>query len=376
MNTQELEDKYSIAGFKKRPVTIIRGKGAKIYDDSGKEYIDCVAGQGVANIGHCVPEIAEAIAVQSRQLVICPAIFYNDVRAKLLEKLVSISPKSLEKAFLCNSGAEAVETAIKFARIATKKTEIIAAKQGFHGRTFGALSATWKPEYRKPFEPLVPGYRHVAYNSIDELKAAITENTAAILLEVVQGEGGVIMGSREYFDAARRLCDEHGVLLIIDEIQTGFGRTGRLFACGHYNIQPDMMCVAKALGAGIPMGAVLCSSRIEIPYSVHANTFGGYPLACSAALASLKYIEDNQLVKRSEELGSYFLERLRIRGIRGIGLMIAIELKEKPQASLQALMERGVMALPAGVTCLRFLPPLVISKEEIDIVIEKLGETL
>ncbi|MBN1156646.1 aspartate aminotransferase family protein [Candidatus Woesearchaeota archaeon] len=383
MNKDEIiakEDLYSVGGFKKRQVAIVKGKDALLWDSEGNEYIDCVGGQGVANIGHCNENVISAVTEQIKKLIICPNLFYNDSRAMLLEKLVKIS--GLKRAFLCNSGTEAVEAAIKFARISTGKKEIIAAMKSFHGRTFGALSATWKKEYREPFEPLVPGFNHVPFNNMEELEKTVTDNTAAILLEVVQGEGGVNIGSREYFSQVRELCDEKNILLIIDEVQTGFGRTGKMFAHEHYGIKPDILCLAKSIAAGIPMGAVVCNEKINVPPGAHATTFGGYPFSCAAALASIEFIEKQELCNRSKELGEYFINELKriesnkIREIRGIGLMIGVELKEKPVPYLHALMDKGVLALPAGLTVLRYLPPLVITKEQIDIVVEKTREVL
>ncbi len=282
------------------------------------------------------------------------------------------------RVFLCNSGTEAIEAAIKFARLATGRSGVIACMRGFHGRTFGALSATWEKKYREPFEPLVPGFSHVPYNNLDALDAAVTSETAAVLLEIVQGEGGVNLGSAEFLQGAQRLCRERGAMLIIDEVQTGFGRTGRLFAHQHYGLQPDLVCLAKSIAGGMPMGAVLLGPRVgELPAQVHGSTFGGNPLACAAALATLDVIENSHLVERSAELGAWFLGKLQriesplIRDVRGLGLMVGIELKQKVTPYLQALMAEGVLALPAGLTVLRFLPPLVIEKQDLAVVAEK-----
>ena len=375
----KIEDAYSIAGFKKREISLDRAKDATLFDTDGKEYVDCVGGQGVCNIGHANPKVIEAIRTQAEKLIICPALFYNESRAKLIKKLVDISPDGLEKVFLCNSGAEAVESAIKFARISTGKKKIIAMMKGFHGRTLGALSATWKKTYREPFEPLVPEFSFVPFNNIEKLSAEITDNTAAVLLEIIQGEGGVNVGKRQYLEQVRELCDEKDVLLIVDEIQTGFGRTGEMFATP---VKPDMMCVAKSIAAGIPMGAVLCSDKLKVPFGVHSTTFGGYPLTCEAALASIDVIEQEGLCQRAKELGEYFLSELnkiessKIREIRGRGLMIGIEFKEKVVPYLRGLQDKGIVALAAGPTVLRFLPPLVITKEQIERVVSELKKLL
>jgi acetylornithine/LysW-gamma-L-lysine aminotransferase len=244
--------------------------------------------------------------------------------------------------------------------------------RGFHGRTMGALSATWEKKYREPFEPLVPGFRHVAYNDLAALDQAVTDQTAAVILEVVQGEGGVRPGTPEFLRGAQQLCRERGALLILDEVQTGFGRTGTLFAAEHYDLRPDLLCVAKSMAGGLPMGAVLMGERVGVlPASVHGSTFGGNPLACAAALATLDVLEAEHLPEHAAEVGTWFLARLQriqsplIREVRGLGLMVGIELKQKVTPYLQALMERGVLALPAGLTVMRFLPPLVISQGEL-----------
>jgi acetylornithine/LysW-gamma-L-lysine aminotransferase len=253
--------------------------------------------------------------------------------------------------------------------------------RGFHGKTMGALAATWGPEYQKPFAPMLPGLKHVPYNNLTKLEAAVGDKTAAILLEVIQGEGGVRIGDKEYFQKVRQACDANGVLLIIDEVQTGFGRTGTMFACEQF-VEPDMLCLAKSLAGGIPMGAVLCNDRIKVPVKSHTSTFGGNPTACAAALASVDVIEKEGLVEKSKTLGEYFLKKIgdlkssKIREVRGLGLMLGIELKEKAGPYVQKLMEKGVIVLLAGATVIRLLPPLVITKEEIDTVVQALKETL
>ncbi len=383
MNIMETESRHSSGVYPKREIAIVRGEGARVWDAEGREYIDCVGGHGVANVGHANPYVAKAIEEQAKLLVTCPGIFYNDKRAALLEKLASIVPQGLDRAFLCNSGTEAVEGAIKFARMATGKPGIIAFMRGFHGRTLGALSATWDKEYREPFEPLVPGFTHVPYDRIEPLLEAVDENTAAVIVEIVQGEGGVRPGSQEYLVALEKLCREKDVLLIVDEIQTGFGRTGRMFACEHYDLTPDMMCVAKSMAGGLPMGAVCLGPRVQnIVKMSHGSTFGGNPLTCAAALAAIQYIEDHRLPQRAQELGEYMMGKLRaidakaIREVRGLGLMIGIELKERVTPYLVALMERGVLALPAGRTVLRLLPPLVIEREDLETVAGRIAEVL
>ncbi|MBM4350444.1 MAG: acetylornithine/succinylornithine family transaminase [Deltaproteobacteria bacterium] len=381
INPKELEDQYELPVYPRRDIVLVRGKGAKLYDDQGQEYIDCASNVGVSNIGHGREEVARAIYEQYLTLSNCYGIFYNPVRARLAEKLISLSPQGLKRVFFCNSGAEAVEAALKFARASAGKKEIIAAMRGFHGKTFGALAATWGEEYQKPFVPMMPGLKHVPFNNFDKLSETINEETAAIILELVQGEGGVRVGDKSYFQKVRQLCDQKGILLIFDEVQTGFGRTGTLFACEQF-VEPDMLCVAKSLAGGIPMGAVLCSDTVRVPVKSHTSTFGGNPLACAAALASLEVIEREGLPERARVQGEYFLEGLRaiksdrVREVRGLGLMMGIELKEKAGPYIQKLMEKGVIVLLAGPTVIRLLPPLVITREEIDNVLSTMKEVL
>src|SRR5712691_3534939 len=384
--TIELENTYTSGVYSKRPVVIERGSGAVLWDDQGREYLDCAAGHGVASIGHGRPEIAAALAAQALRLITCPEIVYNDVRARLLERLARLIPGGLSRIFLCNSGAEAVEGAFKFARVATGRSGIIATLRGFHGRTMGALSATWEPHYREPFAPLVPGISHIRYNDLAVAEETINEQTAAVIIELVQGEGGVHVASEEYVRGLASLCHERGALLIVDEVQTGFGRTGRLFACQHYDLQPDILCLAKSLAGGVPMGAICLGPRVmesgRITRGVHGSSFGGNPLACAASLATLDIIERESLPEHASALGEYALKRLRalqtplIHEVRGRGLLLGIELKRRVQPYLEALRERCVLALPAGSNVIRLLPPLVISQDQLDRVLDVVEEVL
>ncbi len=373
--TQQLESQHTSGVYPKREITIVRGEGAYVWDEQGRRYIDCVGGQGAANLGHSHPAIVEAVSRQAQTLISCPEIFYNDVRAAYLAELTAAAPGDLDRAFLCNSGAEAVEAAVKFARVSTGRTEIVAAMRGFHGRTMGALSATWNKKYRGPFQPLVPDFVHVPFNNIAALDAAVSHRTAAVLLEPIQGEGGVRPADPAFLRAAQALCEERGALLILDEIQTGFGRTGRLFASEGYDITPDIMVLAKSIAGGLPMGATLIGSRVgELPRMSHGSTFGGNPLTAAAARATLQALREERLPERAARLGQRLMDRLRaiqhplIREVRGQGLMIGMELKVKVSPVLRALQERGVLALPAGATVLRLLPPLVISEDDLDFV--------
>jgi acetylornithine/LysW-gamma-L-lysine aminotransferase len=378
-----LEGRYDSALYPKRPLAIVRGEGARLWDADGRVYIDCVGGHGVANVGHANPVVYQAVAEQAKRLMVCPNGFYNDQRAQLLAELVRIAPAGLERVFLCNSGTEAVEGALKFARLNNGRKKIVAAMRGFHGRTFGALSATWRTAYRQPFEPLVPGFEFVPYNRLERMQNAVDEETAAVILEVVQGEGGVVPGDAAYLRGVQALCQETGALFIVDEVQTGFGRTGRMFASQHYDLQPDLMCLAKSIAGGFPMGAVLINARVgELPKKAHGTTFGGNPLACAAALATIGYLESEELPQRALELGARFMDGLQgidssiVREVRGLGLMVAIELKDKAAPYLAALAASGVLALSAGSNVMRFLPPLVISAEDIDSVVEQVAAVL
>jgi acetylornithine/LysW-gamma-L-lysine aminotransferase len=376
-----VEEQTTSGVYAKRDLVIVRGQGALLYDEQGREYIDCVGGQGVANLGHAHPAIAEAIAAQARTLISCPEMFYNDRRAELMARLTQMT--GMGRVFLCNSGTEAVEAALKFARASRGQGEIVAALRGFHGRTLGALSATGNKKYREPFEPLLPGFVHVPYNNLEKLEEVVSERTAAVILEVVQGEGGVYPGTAEFLQGAQALCHKYGALFILDEVQTGFGRTGKMFALEHFGLQPDMLCVAKSIAGGVPMGAVLIGERVgSLSPGMHGSTFGGNPLACAASLAALDVLQQERLPQRAAELGDYLIARLGeiqsplIREVRGLGLMVGIEIKQKVAPYLQALMERGVLALSAGLTVIRLLPPLVISRQQIDRVVEALAEVL
>ncbi len=382
MNFQDLENQHTSGLYAKRPLTIVRGQGARVWDEQGREYIDCVAGHGVANIGHSHPKVVRALSEQAARLITCPEMFYNDTRARLLARLGTLVP-GMTRVFLCNSGTEAVEAALKFARYSTGRSGIVAAMRGFHGRTMGALSATWNKKYRAPFQPLVPEFHHVPYNKPAALEAAVTDHTAAVLLEVVQGEGGIHPADAAFLETAQAVCRERGALLIVDEIQSGMGRTGKMFAFQHYGLQPDMVTLAKGIAGGVPMGAVLLGERVaDLKPGIHGTTFGGNPLAAAAALATLEVMEEENLPQRAASTGAYFLERLQaiqsplIREVRGLGLMIGVELKRKVAPYIQALMDQGVLALPAGLTVIRFLPPLVISRAQVDQVVEALQSVL
>ncbi len=384
-NVIELESRHTSGCYPKRRLAIVRGDGVWMWDDAGRRYLDCTSGQGVALIGHAHPAVAAALAEQAKTLATCPEIFYNDRRAAFLVRLTALAPAGLTRVFLCNSGTEAVEGALKFARLLTRRPGFVAMQRGFHGRTFGSLSATWEPAYRRPFEPLVPAFRHVPFDNLDALDQALDDQVAAVILEVVQGEGGVRPASPGFVAAVQRLCRQRGALLIVDEVQTGCGRTGRWFACQHDHVTPDILTLGKGLAGGMPIGAILLHEDLPaLPAGSHGSTFGGNPLACAAGLVTLDIIETCDLPTQAALTGTYALQRLRevvlplpgVRSVRGLGLMLGIELKERVTPVLQKLQEAGLLALPAGPTVLRLLPPLVITQAELDLAVDAVAAVL
>lgn len=377
-----LEQTYGLPLYAKREIVLVRGENARVWDAGGRCYIDCVGGHGAANVGHCNPAVVLAVARQAGRLLCCSNTFYNDVRGEFVARLAALAPPGLDRVFLCNSGSEAVEAALKFARLATGRTDFVAARQAFHGRTLGALSATHNPLYREGFAPLVPGFSFVPYNDLSALGEAVTGATAAVLLEVVQGEGGVHPGRGDYLRGAAELCRSRGALLILDEVQTGFCRTGRMFALEHHGLEPDLVCLAKSIAGGLPMGALLCPSSLRVAPGKHGTTFGGNPLSCAAGLAALAFMEESGLAAQAAAKGARLRRRLqglrspRVREVRGMGLMVGIELKQKARPYLDRLAAAGVLALPAGPLVIRLLPPLTIEESDLDRVADTLGEVL
>ena len=376
MTIQELESQFTSGVYTKRPIALVRGHGARVWDSDENEYVDCVGGQGSVNVGHANPAVAEAIAKQAQTLITCPEMFYNDRRAELEQKLTSIT--GMPRVFLCNSGTEAVEAAIKFARLATKRTGIVAAMRGFHGRTFGALSATWEKKYREPFEPLVPDFSHISYNDVAALDEAVDHKTAAVLLEVVQGEGGVRPGTASSCCKAQEMCRDRGALLILDEVQTGFGRTGKMFAFQHYGLATRSVVPGQIDGGRLADGrdADRCADWAHCRRRCTARRSAA--IRWRARRLSRRSISSraHHLADRAAELGAWFMDQLKqiesplIREVRGLGLMVGIELKQKVTPYLQELMKHGVLALPAGLTTLRFLPPLVVEQSDLARVVE------
>ncbi len=361
------------AGTAQRPLSIVRADGAGLFDETGRRFVDLGATHGAGSLGAANPEVAAAIAAQARSLLYLGSGYRSPVRAAFLEKLLGLLPPSFGRVFLSNSGTEAVEAGIKIARSATGRTKVVAARRGFHGRTMGSLSATWRKELREPFEPLVPGFEHVPFNDPTALESAVDDATALVLLEPVQGEGGVHVATEEFLRAARAACDRTGSLLAFDEVQTGVARTGRLFAFQRWNVVPDLLLLAKSLAGGVPIGATVTTREVEGRFrGSHHSTFGGNPLACAAGLAALDFVVRERLAERAERLGDVARRRLarlpaeRVREVRGLGLLLGIELREKVAPYLAALEARGFLAIAAGATVLRLLPPLVIEERDWD----------
>ncbi|MBT3464278.1 aspartate aminotransferase family protein, partial [archaeon] len=326
MNHEEMEMNYIAPTYGKRGITLVRGEGVYLYDDQGKKYLDCFSNVGVTILGHANPKINDAIKNQIDKLMNLHQSFISDIRAEYSKRIVEAAPDYLTRVFYCNSGTESVEAAIKFARATTGRPEIIATKMGYHGKTMGALSLTkTAPKYNNAFMPLLEDVNHFSYNDAQSLKEIISEKTAAVILEPIQGEGGIKPATKEFLEEVKKICDENGTLLIFDEVQTGMGRTGKLFAHTHFGVSCDIMCLAKGPANGVPIGMTLISDKVseKLFKGAHTNTFGGNPLACAAGLAVLDYIDENKCLENAEEVGNYFMEQIRaidsplIREVRG-----------------------------------------------------------
>ena len=362
----------------------VKGDGALLYDLEDRVYIDCMAGIAVASVGHANPRLAAAVAEQAERLIVCPQNLGNDTRTAFVDRLFRHVNAPLNRVFLCNSGSEANEAALKWARAATGRRRFVAAKRGFSGRTLGVLPMTWEPKYREPFGPLGMDVTFVRYNDVDELRAAIDEDVAAVLLEPVQGEGGIHPADPAFLQAAREATSAAGALLVFDEIQCGVGRTGTFLASEAYGVQPDVATLAKGLAGGVPIGAVLMTDAVAraMPRGGHGTTFGGNPLASAAGLAVLEEIEERGLMERARTLGERLMSGLRraggerVREVRGRGLMIGMELKEKAAPVIAALKREGVLTIAGGATVVRFLPPLVIQEEQVDEVVARVARVL
>jgi acetylornithine/LysW-gamma-L-lysine aminotransferase len=380
------QDRQHNSGLWSPDTIYSHGKGVKLYDVYGHEYIDCMAGIAVASVGHGNERLANALTEQAKMLIVCHQSWGSDVRVKFYQKLFEFIPLTLglTRVFLANSGSEVNEASLKWARAATGRKKFVAAKRGFTGRTMGTLPLTWEKKYREPFEPLGFEADFITYNNIEELDKAVTGETAVVWLEPVQGEGGIHPATQEFLEAARRISTERGALLIFDEVQSGVGRTGKFLAGEHYGIKPDMVTLAKGLGGGVPIGALLMTEEValKMPKGGHGTTFGGNPLACAAALAVLEEIEARDLLSHAAEVGAYFQEQLKsisspkIRAVRGKGLLIGVELKEKVAPYIAGLKKERVLTINAGATVIRFVPPLIITKQEVDEVVKRFRKVL
>ncbi len=380
------EDQFMGNLYQRFPVTIEKGVGAHVWDVDGKKYIDCMGGYGVALVGHKNDKVNDAIKKQIDKIITVHSSLYNKTREEFLTTLIGLAPKGLTQVHLNNSGAEAIEAAMKFARKFTGKKGMVAMKGSYHGKSFGALSITFNPKYRKAFAPLVEKVSFASYGDIESLHKVIDEDTAFVILEPIQGESGIIVAPEGFLQKVRKLCDEKGIVLIFDEIQAGLGRTGRLWACDHWNTTPDILCLAKGIAGGIPMGATLVKPDIldAMGKGEHSSTFGGNPISCAAGSASLKTITEDGLIENSDKMGKLFqkgLEELKekhtmIREIRGKGLMIGIEMKFEVRDILMGLIKKGVLMLYSGRNILRILPPLVISEKDVTEVLHALDSVL
>jgi predicted acetylornithine/succinylornithine family transaminase len=379
--------KYHMNTYSRQPLVLVKGRGMKVTDSDGREYLDFVSGVAVNNLGHCHPRVVVALQKQAQRLMHVSNHYHNEPQISLAKMLVKHS--FADKAFFCNSGTEAIEAAIKLARRYSREVlkqdryEIITMRGSFHGRTYGSVSATAQEKFHKGFEPIVPGFRYVPFNDVGAVEKAVNEKTCAVLVEPIQGEGGVNIPADGYLKALRELCDKHNMLLLLDEIQTGMGRTGRLFAYEHEGVTPDVMALAKGLGAGMPIGALAATDKVAQAFipGTHGSTFGGNPLACAAAIASIETIlEDDILVQSVERLGKYFLEGLKdlkrrysfIKDVRGKGLLVGMELDLDGKEIVTACLKEGFLINCTVETVLRFMPPLIVSEEEIDLLLRAL----
>ena len=389
-NIIQLTEKHVSATYGRYPIALIKGKGSKVWDKSGKQYIDFVSGLAVNNLGHCHPSVVAAIKKQAEKLIHVSNLYHIEPQSQLAEKLTSVS--FADKIFFCNSGTEAIESAIKLARKyffdqgQSGRTEIITMHNSFHGRTLGSLSATAQNKFHIGFKPLLPGFKYIPFNDLQSARKAITQKTCAILVEPIQGEGGVNIADPSYISGLKKLCQKNGVLLIFDEVQSGFGRTGKLFAYELYKTKPDIMTLAKSLGGGVAIGAMAGSNRVMKSFvpGTHAATFGGNPLACSAALATLKVITGKNFLNKVNATGIYFLKRLKeiarknpiVKEARGTGMFLALELDQPGNDIVVDCMNRGFLINCIQQNVLRFLPPLNISRKDINSLVSVLSNSL
>ncbi len=380
MNTKQLieqYDRYVIGTYTRTPVVIVKGKGLKVWDLDGNEYLDFFPGWAVSGLGHCHPKVVNAVRNYLKKIIHVPNNYYNMLQGKLAQKIIEHSFPG--KVFFCNSGAEANEGAVKLVRAYGNpkgRNEIITMENSFHGRTLTTITATAQPKYQKGFEPLPKGFKYVPFNDIKALEHAITDKTAAVMLEPIQGEGGINIASREYLERVRKICDEKDLVLIFDEVQTGMGRTGKMFCFQHYGVEPDVMTLAKSLGGGIPIGAMAASEKFQdvLKPGMHASTFGGSPIACSAALAVFDAINKESLLNNTVTMGEYLVSRLKelqkkkeiIKEVRGMGLMIAMELSREGAEIVGKCFESRLLINCTHGNVLRIMPGMIVTKKQID----------
>ncbi|OGK25218.1 hypothetical protein A3C28_04575 [Candidatus Roizmanbacteria bacterium RIFCSPHIGHO2_02_FULL_39_9] len=382
-NYSLLHKQFLVNTYVNRGIALISGKGMYLYDENKNKYLDCMSNYGVNILGHSHTGITKTLKNQLETLSVLHSSFANDIRVRAAQQLVKEVGRGIASVYFSNSGAEAMEAALKFAAVATGKKRFISCKNSFHGKTLGALSATGEEKYRDPFKPLLWNFTHIDYNDVKALEKNITEDTAAFIVEPIQGEGGIYIPHENYFKEVSKICDEKRILLIIDEIQTGCGRTGRFLASQISDVNYDIVCLGKGLAGGIPVGATLVSEKIaaKITRGVNTSTFGGNPLACAGILETLKLL-DEEMLAHVIEMGDYFLGQLikikssLIRDVRGKGLMIGIEVKDKRNDILKALQQEYILTIPAGENVVRLLPPLIIEKKHVDEIVDKLNKVL
>lgn len=375
-----IQKNYLVASYPNRGVTFVGGDGVYLIEKSGEKYLDLGTNYGVSVFGYRHPKITEALKNQLNKLINLHGSFGSDVRIEAAKRLVERCGKKINRVFFSNSGSEAIETALKFAKLATGKSRFLAIKNSYHGKTLGALSATSGDKYRDPFMPLIWNFIHLPFGDKKSITENITGDIAAVIIEPIQGEGGIYPPPAGYLEHIQKMCRQSGVLLIVDEIQTGVGRTGTFLASEKYGLTPDIICMGKGIAGGIPVGVTLVSEQIaeKVPLHIHTSTFGGNPLACAGIIAVLSEFEDGKLLSHIKKMGDYFLGELKrlkhpkIVDTRGIGLMLGIELNENATSVLKALQQEKIIAIPAGSNIVRFLPPYLITEKEVDRVVDVL----
>lgn len=387
MNYQQLTDKYHLPVYNRFPITLTKGKGARVWDDDDNEYIDALAGIAVNSLGHCHPKVVEAVQQQVGQLMHISNFYYSKPQAELMELLTNIS--GLDYGFLCNSGGEAMEACLKVARkygkAHNKKGGLITVSNAFHGRTVATISMGMD-KYSKGYDPLLTGFNQIPMNNIEALENAFTDQTLGIVIETIQGSGGLHIASQAFMDRIQVLCNKHDALLIVDEVQTGFARTGKMFGYEHYGVHPDIIGIAKAMGGGFPIGGMLCKKKVgeNLSYGDHGTTYGGNPLACTASLVALQVVQDEKLAKQAETKGRFLIDRIKelgsdipqITDIRGRGLMIGVELSFNGREVVNEMMHQGVLSNCTQGNVMRLVPPLITNQNDLSTIAEVLIDAI